>query len=571
EPRFRHSFADVRVHADARAGESARAVGAHAYAVGRDVVFGAGRYAPGSAQGRRLIAHELAHVVQQRGSSASLQQKLEVGAVDDPAEREAERAADAVLAGGTAPALRAATGVRRLRRAYYDVGGVRVQIDYGNLVNVGSGGAQAQLLVQYAAFTGAAPAPATDAAISALTQPQQVWLMYALDVLIDNTTAVHGALDRVQAVQRLIGAAPSSALVPSAFQPFSEEVLRVSGWWEVALTTGLTAPAAADQARLNVLYNPPSATPPGSTLNVALLDTLLRPALTTFLQARDPANWPSTVAVPLAPIQAAATEIQAIARDFFAPHASRASATPFATGWNYANQIYSVTTTPGTPATSTTPAVPPAPAPVTHDLRVSYLTNRAKMVGNDRTSGPSIFAQVTYDSSVPADRAALETLMTSMANDPAVQPVLDRLIRHTGRTSPATNDVGISTEMRSVPECALRWRTLKTVCHELVHVLAHPRLRARAGTIPADQLVREGFTEVLAVELYNEVRRRAATDPALQTRLEGGVASSPCSPIPPTSLGYEQDGIDALEVQTRAGAANFRAAYFLGALNLVGL
>jgi hypothetical protein len=100
EPRFGHSFADVRVHADGRAAESARAVGAHAYAVGRDVVFGAGRYAPGSGEGRRLIAHELAHVVQQRG--ASIQPKLEIGAADDPAEREADAAAHAVLAGGEA-------------------------------------------------------------------------------------------------------------------------------------------------------------------------------------------------------------------------------------------------------------------------------------------------------------------------------------------------------------------------------------------------------------------------------------------------------------------------------------
>ena len=94
EPRFGHSFADVRVHADGQAAESARAVGAYAYAVGRDVVFGAGRYAPGSAEGKRLIAHELAHVVQQRGAAATLQPRLEIGAADDPAEREAERAAE---------------------------------------------------------------------------------------------------------------------------------------------------------------------------------------------------------------------------------------------------------------------------------------------------------------------------------------------------------------------------------------------------------------------------------------------------------------------------------------------
>ena len=68
EPRFGRDFGDVRVHADARAAESARAVDATAYTVGRDVVFAAGRYAPRTDAGRQLLAHELAHVVQQQGS-----------------------------------------------------------------------------------------------------------------------------------------------------------------------------------------------------------------------------------------------------------------------------------------------------------------------------------------------------------------------------------------------------------------------------------------------------------------------------------------------------------------------
>lgn len=103
EPRFGHSFADVRIHADARAAESAAAVRANAYAVGRDVVFGAGKYAPGSAEGRRLIAHELAHVVQQEGAaSAGPMASLMVGAVDTPEERQADAAADRVAAGQSA-------------------------------------------------------------------------------------------------------------------------------------------------------------------------------------------------------------------------------------------------------------------------------------------------------------------------------------------------------------------------------------------------------------------------------------------------------------------------------------
>jgi len=92
EPRFGHDFSHVRVHADEQAAESARAVNALAYTVGRDIVFGRGRYAPGSTEGRRLLAHEMAHVVQQ-GSHGQLQAELEVGAVDDPLEREADAAA----------------------------------------------------------------------------------------------------------------------------------------------------------------------------------------------------------------------------------------------------------------------------------------------------------------------------------------------------------------------------------------------------------------------------------------------------------------------------------------------
>jgi hypothetical protein len=65
EPRFGHDFTRVRVHADARAAASAAEVGARAYAVVEDIVFGAGEYAPWTPEGQRLLAHELAHVVQQ--------------------------------------------------------------------------------------------------------------------------------------------------------------------------------------------------------------------------------------------------------------------------------------------------------------------------------------------------------------------------------------------------------------------------------------------------------------------------------------------------------------------------
>src|SRR5690606_20940127 len=65
EPRFGRDFSNVRVHTDARAAGLARAVQAQAFTVGRDVVFGAGAFRPETQAGRRLLAHDLTHVVQQ--------------------------------------------------------------------------------------------------------------------------------------------------------------------------------------------------------------------------------------------------------------------------------------------------------------------------------------------------------------------------------------------------------------------------------------------------------------------------------------------------------------------------
>jgi hypothetical protein len=65
EPAFGHDFSAVRLHTDAEAGRAARAVRARAYTYGEAILFGPGEYAPQSTEGRRLLAHELAHVVQQ--------------------------------------------------------------------------------------------------------------------------------------------------------------------------------------------------------------------------------------------------------------------------------------------------------------------------------------------------------------------------------------------------------------------------------------------------------------------------------------------------------------------------
>lgn len=84
ESRFGHGFGDVHVHADTSAAESARAINARAYTVGSDITFGAGQYRPETESGKRLLAHELTHVLQQRaGQTDSAVQKA--GSLDSAA------------------------------------------------------------------------------------------------------------------------------------------------------------------------------------------------------------------------------------------------------------------------------------------------------------------------------------------------------------------------------------------------------------------------------------------------------------------------------------------------------
>jgi hypothetical protein len=71
EPRFGHDLARVRVHNDAAAGAAARSIDARAFTLGAEIAFAPGEYAPGTQKGRRLLAHELAHVVQQAGTPAA--------------------------------------------------------------------------------------------------------------------------------------------------------------------------------------------------------------------------------------------------------------------------------------------------------------------------------------------------------------------------------------------------------------------------------------------------------------------------------------------------------------------
>jgi hypothetical protein len=105
ESAFGEDFGDVRVHTGDDASASAQRLGARAYTVGDDVVFGSGAYEPGSETGRHTLAHELTHVVQQRSGPVDGEETGTGVKVSDPGdrfERAAEETATRVTSGETA-------------------------------------------------------------------------------------------------------------------------------------------------------------------------------------------------------------------------------------------------------------------------------------------------------------------------------------------------------------------------------------------------------------------------------------------------------------------------------------
>jgi hypothetical protein len=119
EPRFSHDFSHVRVHTDARAAESARAVNAHAYTVGSHIFMGPQQPTPQSQAGRFLLAHELTHVIQQSSAHPVQSGSLVIAPADDAHEKEADGIARRISENSTGE-VRQDTSTPRLQRLMCD-------------------------------------------------------------------------------------------------------------------------------------------------------------------------------------------------------------------------------------------------------------------------------------------------------------------------------------------------------------------------------------------------------------------------------------------------------------------
>lgn len=556
EPRFGHDFSRVRVHTDAKASESAAAVSAVAYTVGRDIVFAGGRYAPHTSEGRSLLAHELTHVAQNSTVTTDSSAPIRVGPAGDRFEAEADRHAEAATVGARAHGAVTPVGEPgRLSRATVQFGTTKVEIDYGNVSRKTTSQFESEIESMFTTWTGS-PASTIHTELAALSNIAKEWVLFALDLLVDNPVA---GLDKVDAVRRLIAYAPTARLRPLGnpqLTDFPNEALSVSGWFEKALTSGI-----GDLKGVRLTYVQgyikqstggavcPARTQPGAQFNSQKLENDLPTELTTYLGkvVVPTANVKTQAMSPLLKI---ADAIQTQARSFYAPYADRGrgSGNTLVQQWQYSAHAVSSQSPAGTPHT---------------DLRLAYLDSRARIVGDK-----GLFSQTNFDPRCTGDEAVLAGIVQKMEQQASVRALVDPILRQKSYTeeSATPKQVVINPQYDSSKsdECDARWKTIRTMCHELMHVMEHDDFRA---AIRGRMVLREGFPEVLGHYLYEHI----SAQPNLKTTMEDGLQSAPCQTVPGSTIGYGTDGPDAEKIRVAVKNDAFRAAFFLGQLAKAGI
>lgn len=527
DPRFGRDLGHVRIHDDPGSGALAESIGALAFTHGADIYFRSGEYDPASGEGRHLLAHEIAHTFQQGKG------------------------------GGEAPAI---------QRAVVRYGDASVEVNYGPVLDVPAAALPDRVLASLASYIGAPATPTQEAAIRALGPTAQQWVLFGLQLLIDNVGGAPGLI-RAFAADRLVARAPSSTTtpLPDPDNAFIHEVLQSSGWLQDALAAPLRAPTGRNAAAIRDLLPPRSApTATNEPLDEPQLRRRLTAALRFMFAYLDPSQRTQVASRDFPVFQRLADLIHEEARRFFAPYADAAIGNLYSLSprWRPSAQISQTET-----------------LAVDDRRREGYVWNRANVAGantamRDHIRDTNIFTGCHYNAS--RDETAFNSIVHDIAIDPSFRPVIDRLIRHTGWQDGdgAASQIGLEMEYDSsrLNPCEAQWEGIDTLCHEIIHALAHPSFSNSAARTQRSMTITEGFTEILGNQLFNgAIIPKARSHRRFKAALESGVPGAPC-PQPKTGkVGYGEFGGDAERIRRRVTDDNFRAAYFLGRYELAGI
>ncbi len=214
------------------------------------------------------------------------------------------------------------------------------------------------------------------------------------------------------------------------------------------------------------------------------------------------------------------------------------------------------------------------------EKQLDYLCNRAVLVGWDPRYGQPL-AKAGYDSRRNDDEETLRAvLQDGLTTNQQLRSDVICLIKFTPRHSAGDGNVYIQPAFPSsrwdgtpAKQAKWRWRTIRTLAHELLHKLAHPDYVAAARQVRNAQTIAEGFVDLLTVDLFTALRealKRQGSQQALGMLFEGiGDPGEPEEML--LGIRYGKAGEAAGQVRDLVADDNVRAAFFLGAVDLIGV
>jgi hypothetical protein len=591
-------FSNIRVHV----GPQAERIGAIAFTVGSDIYFAPGRYEPDTPQGQQLLGHELAHVVQQRAGRVRNLLNTGIAVVQDHAlEAEADRLgriASAHRVAGQAKLRpdqpkrggsfmvhargKGAVGVTGVLEAQHRHGIGRMES--GKSANYrGRTAAQAfrtnrQVFVVDNKFAGEIRGDQFYALVvqggiwshqtwtrgkvgekvRALPMERSRWLYFALQFLLQNKKLLEGPRLNIEAAANtLLDVVTRNQIRARAVNPqkelnFGREVLRIIGYRRTYLAERLTAPESPEELRQYFEREERPQKEKVFDLDEDLLRANLGKDLIALMENHDP-GAATSIELSEDPLKTA-KEVNRFAKNYFRPYIAAIENLPVTVGTPLAERVVRLENE------------------FPEDLRVNLLANRAEQL--------PLLTKAHFNSSRERDRQLLDAILRKeVLETDGVRALVDRHLRVTPRHGRSIIRLQSSFQWSKdhSKEHAIakaQWKRIGSISHELMHFYCHKDFEAKEKNVQFGQVIIEGFTDLLGLDLLEALQIGAKENAVLRKRLRGEASDKEFEKIAQGSLG--ESGYDAaLErakaIQNKVGKDNVRAAYFLGKPELIGL
>lgn len=202
---------------------------------------------------------------------------------------------------------------------------------------------------------------------------------------------------------------------------------------------------------------------------------------------------------------------------------------------------------------------------------ISLLSNRADLIGRGEEYGKP-FEKADYQPARPGDRDTLAAIIKDLLTDDELVAATKLLLQRTGKHAHAGDRVSICPVLRAEQTVTQqRWKLTVALFHELMHRLTHPDFKRAANYIEHDQLLIEGFTELIGVHMFTAFTDLVRSQPRVCAVVLGTDVAyeEPADWV--SMIGYGAAGAGAVRLSELLGMDNLLAAYFLGAVHLIGM